>query len=153
MGRTARGVRGIKIGAEHRVNAMLIADSGSESTILTATEKGYGKRTKLDDYSLQGRGGMGSISIQVTERNGNAVGALIVDDADEAMLITNGGTLVRTKMNEISVIGRNTQGVRLINVSGEERLISVGKVVESSDEDDLDAESEASLPPEGNEEK
>ena len=150
MGRTARGVRGIKIDKLHKVNAMLIADVDSDATILTATEKGYGKRTKLSDYSRQGRGGTGSISIQVTERNGEAVGALIVDDTDEAMLITNGGTLVRTKMNEISVIGRNTQGVRLINVSGKEKLISVEKVVESSDEENLNGgENSANLSEEG----
>ncbi len=135
MGRTARGVRGIKMDAKHQVNSMIIADNDADVTVLTATEKGYGKRTKLSDYSCQGRGGMGTISIQVTERNGSAVGALLVDDDDQAMLITNGGTLVRTRMSEISVIGRNTQGVKLINVGDDELLISVEKVVES-DEDD-----------------
>lgn len=142
MGRTARGVRGIKMDAEHHVNAMIIADNESDTTVLTATEKGFGKRTKLSDYSRQGRGGMGSISIQVTDRNGAAVGALLVDESDEAMLITNGGTLVRTRMSEISVIGRNTQGVKLINVGAEELLISVEKVVESDDDkaaDDISA--------------
>ena len=142
MGRTARGVRGIKMDAEHQVNAMIIADSDADITVLTATEKGYGKRTNLSDYSRQGRGGMGSISIQVTDRNGSAVGALLVDDDDQAMLITNGGTLVRTRMSEISVIGRNTQGVKLINVGKDELLISVEKVVES-DEDDPDIVSES----------
>jgi len=87
---------------------------------------------------------MGSISIQVTERNGQAVGALMVESGDEAMLITNGGTLVRTRIDEVSVIGRNTQGVRLINVSGDERLISVEKVVES-DDDDLEVGQEAEV--------
>ena len=104
MGRTARGVRGIKMDAEHSVNAMVITDSDSDTTVLTATEKGFGKRTHLSDYSRQGRGGMGTISIQVTERNGVSVGALLVDDSDEAMLITNGGTLVRTRMSEISAV-------------------------------------------------
>ena len=137
MGRTARGVRGIRMDAKHRVKSMLITDVDSEATVLTATEKGFGKRTKLSDYSRQGRGGMGTISIQVTERNGDAVGALLVEDSDEAMLITNGGTLVRTGMSEISVIGRNTQGVKLINVGKDELLISVEKVVESDDDDDL----------------
>ena len=135
MGRTARGVRGIKMDAKHQVNSMIIADNDADVTVLTATEKGYGKRTKLSDYSCQGRGGMGTISIQVTERNGSAVGALLVDDDDQAMLITNGGTLVRTRMSEISVIGRNTQGVKLINVGDDELLISVEKVVESDEED------------------
>ena len=135
MGRTARGVRGIKMDAEHSVNSMVITDADSDTTVLTATEKGFGKRTHLSDYSRQGRGGMGTISIQVTERNGPSVGALLVDDSDEAMLITNGGTLVRTRMSEISVIGRNTQGVKLINVGENELLISVEKVVESDEED------------------
>ena len=144
MGRTARGVRGIKIDAEHQVNAMIIAESDADITVLTATEKGYGKRTKLSDYSRQGRGGMGTISIQVTERNGSAVGALLVDDDDQAMLITNGGTLVRTRMSEISVIGRNTQGVKLINVGKDELLISVEKVVES-DEDGPDSDSDVGI--------
>jgi len=141
MGRTARGVRGIKVADGHKVNSMLIIEADADVTILTATEMGYGKRTHLSEYSRQGRGGMGSISIQVTDRNGQAVGALMVESGDEAMLITNGGTLVRTRIDEVSVIGRNTQGVRLINVSGDERLISVEKVVESDDEesDDDDA--------------
>ena len=144
MGRTARGVRGIKMDSEHLVNAMIIADGDADVTVLTATEKGFGKRTKLSDYSRQGRGGMGSISIQVTERNGSAVGALLVDDDDQAMLITNGGTLVRTRMSEISVIGRNTQGVKLINVGKDELLISVEKVVES-DEGEAENASEADV--------
>ena len=144
MGRTARGVRGIKMDSEHLVNAMIIADGDADVTVLTATEKGFGKRTKLSDYSRQGRGGMGSISIQVTERNGSAVGALLVADDDQAMLITNGGTLVRTRMSEISVIGRNTQGVKLINVGKDELLISVEKVVES-DEGEAENASEADV--------
>ncbi len=153
MGRTARGVRGIRMDADHRVNSMVITDNDSEATILTATEKGYGKRTKLSDYSCQGRGGMGSISIQVTERNGRSVGALLVEDSDEAMLITNGGTLVRTRMSEISVIGRNTQGVRLINVGGDELLISVEKVVESDDDEDVVDSSENTDASEGSSEE
>ncbi len=137
MGRTARGVRGIKMPEGFTVNSMIITDKEADVSILTATEMGYGKRTALSDYSRQGRGGQGTISIQVTERNGQSVGAILVTEEDEAMLITNGGTLVRTRMAEVSVIGRNTQGVRLINVKGKERLISVEKVVESdSNEDD-----------------
>lgn len=137
MGRTARGVRGIKLPKDAKLNSMIICDpSDAESAVLTATEKGYGKRTALSEYSRQGRGGMGVISIQVTERNGNAVGAILVKEEDEAMLITNGGTLVRTRIDEVSVIGRNTQGVRLIGVKGEELLISVEKVVESDDEEE-----------------
>lgn len=143
MGRTARGVRGIKIPDGEVVNSMIITDKEDDVSILTATEMGYGKRTALSEYSRQGRGGMGTISIQVTERNGKAVGAILVCEDDEAMLITNGGTLVRTRMSEVSVIGRNTQGVRLIDVKGDERLISVEKVVESSSDDDEEGDTES----------
>ena len=141
MGRTARGVRGIKIGPDQRVISMIIADGTREDeAILTATANGYGKRTLVSEYSAQGRGGQGVISIQVNDRNGEAVGAILVSADDEAMLITNGGTLVRTRISEISTMGRNTQGVRLIGVQGEEQLISIQKVAEStSDEDPEDA--------------
>lgn len=138
MGRTARGVRGIKLADGHKVNAMIISDSADEtSAVLTVTEKGYGKRTFLKEYNVQGRGGQGVISIITNDRNGDAVGAVLVDDSDEAMLITNGGTLVRTRVAEVSVVGRNTQGVKVIGVSANEKLIKIEKVVESeSDEDD-----------------
>jgi len=139
MGRTARGVRGIKMPSEHHVNAMIICDADdAESAVLTVTEKGYGKRTLLSEYNTQGRGGQGVISIQTNERNGNAVGAILVEEGDEAMLITNGGTLVRTRVGEVSVIGRNTQGVKVIGVSDNEQLISVEKVAESDEDDEED---------------
>ena len=138
MGRTARGVRGIKLSGGHKVNAMIICDADDqESAVLTVTEKGFGKRTRLTEYNRQGRGGQGVISIQTNARNGNSVGAILVGEADEAMLITNGGTLVRTRVGEVSVIGRNTQGVKVIGVSEGEQLISVEKVAESDDEDEL----------------
>jgi len=140
MGRTARGVRGIKMAEGHKVNAMIICDAGDEeSAVLTLTENGFGKRTLLSEYNVQGRGGQGVISIQTSERNGDAVGAILVEDHDEAMLITNGGTLVRTRVAEVSVIGRNTQGVKVIGVSENEQLISIEKVAESDeDEEDTD---------------
>jgi len=145
MGRTARGVRGIKMPEEHKVNAMIICNADDqESAVLTVTENGFGKRTSLSEYNTQGRGGQGVISIQTSERNGNAVGAILVEDGDEAMLITNGGTLVRTKVSEVSVVGRNTQGVKVIGVSKGEQLISIEKVAESDEE-----ESEASDLPSG----
>ncbi|RBP51484.1 DNA gyrase subunit A [Arenicella xantha] len=138
MGRTARGVRGIKLAADHLVNAMIICDAAdADSAVLTLTENGYGKRTSLAEYNLQGRGGQGVISIQTSERNGNAIGAVLVEEHDEAMLITNGGTLVRTRVAEVSVIGRNTQGVKVIGVSTGEKLISVQKVAESEEEEDV----------------
>ncbi|WP_042645444.1 DNA gyrase C-terminal beta-propeller domain-containing protein, partial [Legionella pneumophila] len=102
--------------------------------ILTATENGYGKRTHIDEYRVSGRGGQGVISIQVTERNGKVVRSLQVTDNDEAMLITDKGTLVRFKVNELSVIGRNTQGVRLINVSSGETVVGMQKIVDLGEE-------------------
>ena len=139
MGRTARGVRGIKLADDHKVNAMIICESDDDSSaVLTVTENGYGKRTMLSEYNCQGRGGQGVISIQTNDRNGSAIGAILVEDDDEAMLITNGGTLVRTRVAEVSVIGRNTQGVKVIGVSKGEQLISVEKVAESDDEESSD---------------
>ena len=99
--------------------------------VLTATEHGYGKCTVIEDYRVQGRGGKGLISIQTNDRNGGVVGALMVTQADEIMLITNGGTLVRTRVSEVSVSGRNTLGVRLIRLSEGEQLIGLQRVVES----------------------
>lgn len=137
MGRTARGVRGIKLTDGHQVNAMITCDADNEvSAVLTVTENGYGKRTSLPEYNCQGRGGQGVISIQTSERNGDAVGAILVTEEDEAMLITNGGTLVRTRVAEVSIVGRNTQGVRVIGVKGEEQLIGIEKVAESDDDEE-----------------
>lgn len=133
MGRTARGVRGIRIEADQAVKSLVIVHP--QGTILTATEHGYGKRTEVDEYRLSGRGGQGVISIQVTERNGKVVRSLQVTDADEAMLITDKGTLVRFKVNELSIIGRNTQGVRLINVSPGELVVGMQKIEELKEED------------------
>jgi len=140
MGRTARGVRGVKLQQDQQVIALVIAkESGA---ILTATENGYGKRTDISEYRLTGRGGQGVISIQVSERNGKVVGAVQVSDEHEIMLISNGGTLVRLHAAEISIIGRNTQGVRLINLSDGEKLVGLGCVEEIA-EAEGDAESQA----------
>jgi DNA gyrase subunit A len=136
MGRTACGVRGIRLGSGQHVISMIIA---SDSPVLTATANGYGKRTLADDYPVYGRGGQGVIAIQVNERNGPVVGAVPADDADEVMLISSGGTLVRTRVNEISVMGRNTQGVRLISLTDGETLVGIERVIEDRDETD-DAE-------------
>ena len=132
MGRTACGVRGIRLAPGQKVIALIIVDEGS---VLTATENGYGKRTLVSDYPSHGRGGQGVISIQGSERNGDVVGAVLVADEDEIMLISNGGTLVRTRINEISTMGRNTQGVRLISLHGEEKLVGVERVVDVQDDD------------------
>lgn len=128
MGRTARGVRGIKLKVKQELIALIIAKSGG--AILTATENGFGKRTPIEDYRATGRGGQGVISIQVSERNGDVVGATQVFDGDEIMLISDQGTLVRTRVDEVSVVGRNTQGVRLIKLADGEKLVGVQRIEE-----------------------
>ena len=125
MGRGAAGVRGIKLPNEHEVIGLTILRDG---LILTATENGYGKRTAVDDFPVQGRGGQGVIAIQTSERNGRTVGAAQVRDEDEIMLISSNGTLVRTAVDDISVQGRNTQGVRLIRVASEHRLVGLARI-------------------------
>jgi DNA gyrase subunit A len=136
MGRTAAGVRGIKLAEGDRVVSLIIPRS--EGAILTATENGYGKRTSLSEYPVKSRATLGVISIQVSERNGRVVGAIQVDEADEIMLITNGGTLVRTRVSEVGLIGRNTAGVRLIRTSEDEKLVSLERVAEpEGDESDV----------------
>jgi len=136
MGRTAAGVRGLRLsGKDDEVIALSIPRQGM---VLTATANGYGKRTALEDFPVQGRGGKGVIAIQTTERNGQAVGALEVMDDDEVMLISSAGTLVRTPTAEISVMGRNTQGVRLIRLDEDDRLVGLGRV-EGLQDDDTDA--------------
>jgi DNA gyrase subunit A len=135
MGRTACGVRGIKLQPEKRVISLIIA---SDCPVLTATENGYGKRTLAADYPVYGRGGQGVIAIQVTDRNGPVVGAVSADDNDQVMLISGGGTLVRTRVNEISVMGRNTQGVRLIKLAGSENLVGIERIVEDKGDEDVD---------------
>ena len=144
MGRTARGIRGINLGSEDNAISLITVpgDVDEESiTVLTSSQHGYGKRTALTEYPTKGRGGKGVISIQASERNGKIVGAELVSEEDEVMLITDGGILIRTRVSEISVIGRNTQGVKLINLGDEENLISLGKIVEpttDNEDEDLD---------------
>lgn len=128
MGRTARGVRGIRLQKDQKVISLIIADE--HGSILTATEQGYGKRTLLDEYRLTGRGGQGVIAIQTSERNGGVVAACQAKDDDEAMLITDRGVLVRIRVEEISIQSRNTQGVRLIRVTGEEKLVGLQPIIE-----------------------
>jgi len=132
MGRGAAGVRGIRVTPGHEVIALTIVREG---LILTATENGYGKRTNIEDFPVQGRGGQGVIAIQTSERNGHTVGAAQVGDDDEIMLISSNGTLIRTAVSDISIQGRNTQGVRLIRVGSEQRLVGLARI-ESIEEDD-----------------
>ena len=128
VGRTARGVIGIRLSkADEVVSANVVEE---RTTLLTVTEKGLGKRTKIEEYPVHGRGGKGVISIKVVERGGNAVGLLQVKDEDEVVLITNGGKLIRTVAGKISVLGRNTQGVKLMDLDGEDKIVSIGRVVE-----------------------
>jgi DNA gyrase subunit A len=129
MGRNARGVIGMRIGKQERIISLMIADKGR---VLTATRNGYGKCTPIDEYRPQGRGGQGLISIQTSERNGEVVGALLASEQDDVMLITDAGKLVRTRIEEISVMGRNTQGVRLISLSEGERLVGLDRIIEET---------------------
>ena len=139
MGRTARGVRGIRLGRGARVISLMIA---SESLVLTATENGYGKCTRAADYRKQGRAGQGLLSIRTSRRNGSVVGAELVEPTDELMLITDGGKLVRTRVSEVSVLGRDAQGVKLISLSEGERLVGLERIVDDQDEiDDEPSES------------
>ena len=125
MGRNARGVIGMRIPADQRIISLIITGAGR---VLTATENGYGKCTNISEYRPQGRGGQGIISIQTSKRNGRVIGALLVEGGDEMMLITSGGKLVRTRVDEVSVLGRNTQGVKLIRLREGERLVGVERV-------------------------
>ena len=138
MGRTACGVRGIRLAGEQRVISLIIADD--DGCVLTATQNGYGKRTPVAEYPTHGRGGQGVISIQTSERNGEVTGAILVNDDDEVMLITNGGTLVRTRIAEISKMGRNTQGVKLVSLSEGEKLVGIERIEALNGEIEGDAE-------------
>ena len=133
MGRTAAGVRGIKIKPGDEVISLIAVES-DEGQILFATEHGFGKRTNIDEFSVQGRGGQGVISIKTSERNGRVVGAIKISGDEEVMLISNGGTLVRTPANDISVLGRNTQGVTLIRLGKQEQLVQIEAVAASVDD-------------------
>jgi DNA gyrase subunit A len=135
MGRTATGVRGMQLQDGQQVIQLLILGEG---TILTATERGFGKRTPVDEYPAKGRGGMGVISIQTSERNGKVVAASQVADEDEIMLITKNGTLIRTRASEISVLSRNTQGVKLIALDDSDQLVGVERVEGLNGEDDVE---------------
>ena len=148
MGRTACGVRGIRLAPGQRVISLIIAAPGM---VLTATENGYGKRTPIEEYPVQGRGGQGVISIQTSERNGQVVSAALVGEEDELMLVTNGGTLVRMRVKEISSVGRNTQGVKLISLSEGEKLVAAERIVDTEqDQNGAEAKPDAAQPPTGN---
>ena len=128
IGRTGTGVRGIKLDGDQKVVSLIVPKN--DGPVLTITENGYGKRTDLSEYPAKSRATKGVVSIKVSERNGKVVGAVQVDELDEIMVITDNGTLVRTRVNEVSVIGRNTQGVRLIRTSENELVVALQRIDE-----------------------
>ncbi|MEW7977338.1 MAG: DNA gyrase subunit A [Candidatus Sedimenticola endophacoides] len=134
MGRTACGVRGVRLGEGQRVISLIIAESGR--TVLTVTENGFGKRTPVEQFPVKGRGGMGVISIKTSERNGAQVGAVRVDENEEIMLISDGGTLVRTPVDDISLMGRDTQGVTVIRLTNGEKLVGMARIESLANEDE-----------------
>ncbi|MCA8964298.1 MAG: DNA gyrase subunit A, partial [Planctomycetes bacterium] len=137
MGRSAVGVWGIRIAADDAVCGMVVIDG--TGTLLTVCENGYGKRTAVEEYRVQSRGGKGIIDIRTTERNGPVVNLLAVKDDDEVMMITKDGQIVRTAVAQISVIGRNTQGVRCIGLNDGDKLVSVAMIPNEEPEPEPDA--------------
>jgi DNA gyrase subunit A len=131
MGRTAYGVRGITLRDDDVVVAMEVIEPGG--TLLTVTERGYGKRTEMDEYRVQSRGGVGVINISTSTRNGQVVGVSYVEEGDEVLLITQQGMIIRMPTNDVRSIGRATQGVRLIEIEGEDKVVSVARLVEKDD--------------------
>ena len=134
MGRTATGVRGMRIEDDQRIVSLIIP-RGDDSAILTVTENGFGKRTPLADYPAKSRATKGVVSIKVSERNGSVVGALEVVNGEHLMLISNRGTLVRTRVDEVSQVGRNTQGVTLIRTANDEVVVGIARIAEMDEED------------------
>ncbi|MBK7859297.1 MAG: DNA gyrase subunit A [Archangiaceae bacterium] len=146
MGRGAYGVKGITLDEGDDVVSAELVEKGT--TILTVTENGYGKRTQEDEYRIQGRGGKGVIDIKTTDRNGRVVGAVQVKDEDQVMIVTNGGMLIRMKVKEISVIGRNTQGVRLITLEAEnEKVAGISRLADVAVGEEEPPEGGAGTPP------
>ena len=142
MGRVSKGVRGMRLPEGHEVISMVIPEE--DGFLLTVCENGYGKRTKVDEFPTKGRGGKGMIAIQASERNGPLVGATQLFSGDEIMLISDQGTMVRTRGNEVSVVGRNTQGVRIIRLKDSENLVRLARIAEP-EEEELLIEDDAAL--------
>ncbi|MEE9396735.1 MAG: DNA gyrase subunit A [Methylococcales bacterium] len=139
MGRTASGVRGIRLKDSQKVISLIIA---TEGMVLNVTENGFGKRTLLSGFPKHKRGGQGVIAIQTTSRNGDVIGAVLVSESDEIMLITDGGILVRTPVQGISVVGRNTQGVKIINLQGKEKVVGVDRIEGLAEEETNDSDND-----------
>ncbi len=141
MGRLARGVRGVKLREGDRVVATQVLDRDLPTTLLTVCEKGYGKRTPAADYPVKGRGSQGVITIKANDRNGKVIAVHVVNDTDELIIVTDTGRVIRIRVRDIRVQGRNTQGVRLIRLTGEERVVAVEALNEpESDEDGAESE-------------
>jgi DNA gyrase subunit A len=138
MGRAAYGVRGISLRGEDYVVSMEVVKPGG--TLLTVTERGFGKRTEIDEYRVQSRGGVGIINIATTTKNGLVVGVAYVEDGDELLLITQQGMILRTATSDVRAIGRATQGVTLINIEGDDKVVSIARLVERDDEGSLQSE-------------
>ena len=138
MGRVSKGVRGMRLPENHRVISMVVPEQ--DGFLLTVCENGYGKRTKVDEFPTKGRGGKGMIAIQASDRNGPLVGATQLFEGDEIMLISDQGTMVRTRGDEVSVVGRNTQGVRIIRLKENEKLVSLARIAEPEEDDQVDVE-------------
>ena len=138
MGRVSKGVRGMRLPEEHKVISMVIPQT--DGFLLTVCENGYGKRTLVGEFPTKGRGGKGMIAIQASERNGPLVGATQLFSGDEIMLISDQGTMVRTRGDEVSVVGRNTQGVRIIRLKEIENLVSLARIAEPEEDDFIDSE-------------
>ena len=132
MGRVSQGVRGMRIDKDQKIISLVVLEEGN---ILVATQNGYGKQTLKDEFSIQNRGGKGVIAIQTSKRNGNLIGAKQVSTGDEVMFISTSGNLIRTRTDDISVIGRNTQGVRLIRLSEDDNLLGMEKVISEDDDE------------------
>src|SRR5437667_6259289 len=133
MGRTAYGVRGVTLRDDDYVVAMEVVKPGG--TLLTVTERGYGKRTEIDEYRVQSRGGVGIINIATTERNGLVVGVAYVQEGDELLLITQQGMIIRMPANDVRSIGRATQGVKLIDIEEGDKVVSIARLVEKEEEE------------------
>ncbi|HLT04754.1 MAG TPA: DNA gyrase subunit A, partial [Pseudomonas sp.] len=146
MGRTARGVRGMRLQDGQQLISMIIPEENAQ--ILTASERGYGKRTPIDEYPQRGRGGQGVIAMVTNERNGKLVGAIQVQDGEEIMLISDQGTLVRTRVDEVSLLSRNTQGVTLIKLAKDEVLVGLERVQEPTQVEDDELEGDEDAGPE-----
>ena len=137
-GRGSGGLRGMRLPENGRIVSLLVAELGSDLQVLTATQNGYGKRTPIENYSRKGKGGQGIIAIDTGERNGELVGAALVSPSDDLMLITSGGVLIRTKVEQVRETGRAAQGVRLINLDEGTTLVSIERVAEENSDEEAE---------------